>query len=91
MTKLTIEKLSKDLYFFSGYVAELEVEFVSTTFDQISQFLDKYDSVQLVSAWSNTFLMKVYGSGEKEVKQLCAIIEEDYNVLSVEIVSLSEV
>jgi len=91
MTKLTIEKLSKDLHFFSGYVAELEVEFVSSNDDQISDFLDKYDTVQLVSAWSNTFLMKVYGSGEKEVKQLCAIIEEEYNVLSVEIVSLSEV
>ena len=91
MSKLTIEKLSKDLHFFSGYVAELEVEFVSSNYDQISDFLDKYDSVQLVSAWSNTFLMKVYGSGEKEVKQLCAIIEEEYNVLSVEIVSLSEV
>jgi len=91
MSNLTIEKLSKDLHFFSGYVAELEVEFVSSNDDQISDFLDKYDTVQLVSAWSNTFLMKVYGSGEKEVKQLCAIIEEEYNVLSVEIVSLSEV
>lgn len=91
MTKLTIEKLSKDLHFFSGYVAELEVEFVSSNYDQISDFLDKYDTVQLVSAWSNTFLLKVYGSGEKQVKQLCAIIEEEYNVLSVEIVSLSEV
>jgi len=91
MSNLTIEKLSKDLHFFSGYVAEIEVEFVSSNDDQISDFLDKYDTVQLVSAWSNTFLMKVYGSGEKEVKQLCAIIEEEYNVLSVEIVSLSEV
>lgn len=91
MTKLTIEKLSKDLHFFSGYVAELEVEFVSSNYDQISDFLDKYDTVQLVSAWSDTFLLKVYGSGEKQVKQLCAIIEEEYNVLSVEIVSLSEV
>jgi hypothetical protein len=91
MTKLTIEKLSKDLHFFSGYVAEVEVEFVSSNYDQISDFLDKYDTVQLVSAWSDTFLLKVYGSGEKQVKQLCAIIEEEYNVLSVEIVSLSEV
>jgi len=91
MKNLSLEKLSKDLYFFSGYVAEIEVEFVSSNDDQISDFLDKYDTVQLVSAWSNTFLMKVYGSGEKEVKQLCAIIEEEYNVLSVEIVSLSEV
>ena len=38
-----------------------------------------------------TFLMKVYGSGKKEVEQICAIMQEDYNVLSVEIVSLSEV
>lgn len=91
MKNLSLERLSKDLHFFSGYVAELEVEFVSSNDDQISDFLDKYDTVQLVSAWSNTFLMKVYGSGEKEVKQLCAIIEEEYNVLSVEIVSLSEV
>tara|TARA_E500000178_G_C16784767_1_gene645273 strand:+ start:325 stop:600 length:276 start_codon:yes stop_codon:yes gene_type:complete len=91
MKNLSLEKLSKDLYFFSGYVAEIEVEFVSSNDDQISDFLDKYDSVQLVSALPDTFLMKVYGSGEKEVKQLCAIIAEEYNVLSVEIVSLSEV
>ena len=91
MSNLTIEKLSKDLHFFSGYVAEVEVEFVSSNHEQISDFLDKYDTVQLVSVWSDTFLMKVYGSGEKEVKQLCAIIEEEYNVLSVDIVSLSEV
>ena len=91
MSNLTIEKLSKDLHFFSGYVAEVEVEFVSSNHEQISDFLDKYDTVQLVSAWSDTFLMKVYGSRENEVKQLCAIIEEEYNVLSVEIVSLSEV
>ena len=91
MANLTIEKLAKDLHFFSGYVAEVEIEFVSTTFDEISQFLDKYDTVQLVSAWSETFAIKVYGSGEKEVRQICAIIAEEYNVLSVEIVSLSEV
>ena len=91
MSNLTIEKLSKDLHFFSGYCAEVEVEFVSSTHTEIADFLDKYDSVQLVSAWTNTFLMKVYGSGKKEVEQICAIIEEDYNVFSVEIVSLSEV
>ena len=63
----------------------------SSTHSEIADFLDKYDSVQLVSAWTNTFLMKVYGSGKKEVEQICAIIAEEYNVLSAEIVSLSEV
>ena len=63
----------------------------SSTHSEIADFLDKYDSVQLVSAWSDTFLMKVYGSGKKEVEQICAIIAEEYNVLSAEIVSLSEV
>ena len=91
MSNLTIEKLSKDLHFFSGYCAEVEIEFVSSSYGEISDFLDKYDTVQLVSAWSDTFAIKVYGSGEKEVKQICAIIAEEYNVLSVEIVSLSEV
>ena len=91
MANLTLDKLSNGIAFFDGCYAEVEVEFNSSTHSKIAQFLDKYDSVQLVSAWSDTFLMKVYGSGEKEVKQICAIIEEDYNVLSVEIVSLSEV
>ena len=91
MTNLSLEKLSNGIAFFDGYYAEVEVEFVSSTHSKIAQFLDKYDSVQLVSAWSDTFLMKVYGSGKKEVEQICAIIAEEYNVLSAEIVSLSEV
>jgi len=91
MANLSLEKLSNGIAFFDGYCAEVEVEFVSSTHSEIADFLDKYETVQLVSAWSDTFLMKVYGSGEKEVKQLCAIIQEEYNVLSAEIVSLSEV
>lgn len=91
MANLTLDKLSNGIAFFDGYCAEVEVEFVSSTHSKIAHFLDKYDSVQLVSAWSDTFLMKVYGSGKKEVEQICAIIAEEYNVLSVEIVSLSEV
>jgi ERCC4-type nuclease len=91
MANLSLEKLSNGIAFFDGYCAEVEIEFVSSTQQEIAQFLDKYDSVQLVSAWTNTFLMKVYGSGKKEVEQICAIMQEDYNVLSVEIVSLSEV
>ena len=91
MTNLTLDKLSKGIAFFDGYCAEVEVEFNSSTHTEIAEFFDKYDSVQLVSAWTNTFLMKVYGSGRKEVEQICAIMQEDYNVLSVEIVSLSEV
>ena len=91
MTNLSLDKLSNGIAFFNGYCAEVEVEFNSSTHTEIAQFLDKYDSVQLVSAWTNTFLMKVYGSGRKEVEQICAIMQEDYNVLSVEIVSLSEV
>ena len=91
MANLSLDKLSNGIAFFDGYCAEVEVEFVSSTHTEIAQFLDKYDSVQLVSAWTNTFLMKVYGSGRKEVEQICAIMQEDYNVLSVEIVSLSEV
>lgn len=91
MSNLTLDKLSNGIAFFDGYCAEVEVEFVSSHHSEIADFLDKYDSVQLVSAWTNTFLMKVYGSGKKEVEQICAIMQEDYNVLSVEIVSLSEV
>jgi len=91
MANLSLDKLSTGIAFFDGYCAEVEVEFVSSTHSEIADFLDKYETVQLVSAWSDTFLMKVYGSGEKEVKQLCAIIQEEYNVLSAEIVSLSEV
>ena len=91
MANLSLDKLSTGIAFFNGYCAEVEVEFVSSTNHEIADFLDKYETVQLVSAWSDTFLMKVYGSGEKEVKQLCAIIQEEYNVLSAEIVSLSEV
>lgn len=90
-SSLTVESLSKGLHFHTGYVAELEVEFASTKYDDISAFLDKYETVELVSAWTDTFMVKVYGSGEKEVKHLCAIIDEEYNVLSTEIVSLSEV
>ncbi len=91
MANLSLDKLSNGISFFDGYYAEVEVEFNSSTHSKIAQFLDKYETVQLVSAWSDTFLMKVYGSGKKEVEQICAIIEEDYNVLSAEIVSLSEV
>ena len=90
-SSLTVESLSKVLHFHSGYVAELEVEFASTKYDDISAFLDKYETVELVSAWTDTFMVKVYGSGEKEVKHLCAIIDEEYNVLSTQLVSLSEV
>jgi len=91
MANLSLDKLSNGIAFFDGYCAEVEVEFVSSTHSEIADFLDKYETVQLVSAWSDTFLMKVYGSGEKEVRHLCAIIDEEYNVLSTEIVSLSEV
>lgn len=48
-SSLTVESLSKGLHFHSGYVAELEVEFASTKYDDISAFLDKYETVELVS------------------------------------------
>ena len=68
MTKLSIDKLSEGIDFYSGTVAEVYVEIPDR---RVSQFIAKYEqdvTIIIERQVHDGFVFKIYGSGDKEVR-----------------------
>jgi len=91
---LTVEKLSKDINFFEGYVAKCEVAFASVSNTLVTDFISKYQQddiiVDLLSVSDYIAHFNIYSNGEKQLRSLINIIGEDLNVIDFELVYLGE-
>lgn len=90
MTKLSIDKLSEGIDFYSGTVAEVYVEIPDR---RVSQFIAKYEqdvTIIIERQVHDGFVFKIYGSGDKEVRQICDIISEDIDAIDLRILSLED-
>ena len=93
-SSLTVEKLSKDINFFEGYVAKCEIEFTVVDNRLLEDFASKYQQEDvifdaiLVNNYTVTF--NIYSNGEKQLRSLINIIREDLNVIDFELLSLEE-
>ena len=93
-SSLTVEKLSKDINFFEGYVAKCEIAFASVSNTLLLDFISKYQQddviVDLVSVNDYIAHFNIYSNGEKQLRSLINIIGEDLNVIDFELISLEE-
>ena len=93
-SSLTVEKLSKDINFFEGYVAKCEIAFASVSNTLVEDFISKYTQdeviVDLVDVTDYITHFNIYSNGEKQLHSLINIIREDLNVIDFELLSLEE-
>ncbi len=93
-SSLTVEKLSKDINFFEGYVAKCEIAFASVSNTLVEDFITKYQQddviVEPVSITDYITHFNIYSNGEKQLHSLINIIREDLNVIDFELISLEE-
>ena len=91
---LTVEKLSKDINFFEGYVAKCVIELASVANTLVDDFISKYQQddviVEPLSNIQNSITFNIYSNGEKQLRSLINIIGEDLNVVDFELVYLGE-
>ena len=97
-TSLTIDKLSKDINFFSGYVAECDI-LLSTNYYGKEDFILKliaetYTQDDLIVSYkvldSGDCLLFNNGYGTKKKRSLINIIDEDSNVIDIQLESITE-
>jgi len=88
---LTLDKLSKDINFFDGYCAEILVDFYDKSTASIINFVSKYEqedcNIVMVEVDQ---LFHLYASGVKQLNTLCDIMSNDFDVINLELKSLSE-
>ena len=93
-SSLTVEKLSKDINFFEGYVAKCEIAFASVSNTLVEDFITKYQQddviVEPVSITDYITHFNIYSNGEKQLHSLINIIREDLDVIDFELISLEE-
>ena len=93
-SSLTVEKLSKDINFFEGYVARCVIDFATVTNNLVEDFISKYQQddviVEPVSITDYITHFNIYSNGEKQLRSLINIIREDLNVIDFELLSLEE-
>ena len=93
-SSLTVEKLSKDINFFEGYVAKCEIAFAHVYNTFIEDFISKYqhDDVILDPVSVNDYIahFNIYSNGEKQLHSLINIIREDLNVIDFELIVIEE-
>ena len=93
-SSLTVEKLSKDINFFEGYVARCVIDFATVTNNLVEDFISKYQQddviVEPVSITDYITHFNIYSNGEKQLRSLCNIIGEDLDVIDYELISLEE-
>lgn len=91
---LTVEKLSKDINFFEGYVAKCVIELASVANTLVDDFISKYQQddviVEPLSNIQNSITFNIYSNGEKQLRSLINIIGEDLNVVDFELIYLGE-
>ena len=92
---LTIDKLSKDLNFFHGYVGELVVEFFDKSYDSIINFVNKYEQedcniVYVEDDDEEDNIFHIYAYGEKQIRSLCDIMNNDFDIAYLSLKSLTE-
>ncbi len=93
-SSLTVEKLSKDINFFEGYVAKCEIAFIAVGDTLVGDFISKYtqDDVIVEPVSINDYIVhfNIYSNGEKQLRSLINIIREDLDVIDFELLSLEE-
>jgi len=91
---LTVEKLSKDINFFEGYVAKCVIELASVANTLVDDFISKYQQddviVEPLSNIQNSITFNIYSNGEKQLRSLINMIGEDLNVVDFELIYLGE-
>ena len=93
-SSLTVEKLSKDINFFEGYVARCVIDFATVTNNLVEDFISKYAQddviVDLVDVTDYITHFNIYSNGEKQLHSLINIIREDINVIDFELIVIEE-
>ena len=93
-SSLTPERLAKDINFFTGYCADVSIELFNTNEQSVNEFISKYEyedcEIIKVSNTDQDDLFRIYSSGSKQIRSLCNTISEDFDVISVEILTLEE-
>ena len=93
-SSLTVEKLSKDINFFEGYVAKCEIAFASVSITLVEDFISKYqqDDVIVEPVSINDYIVhfNIYSNGQKQLHSLINIIREDINVIDFELLVIEE-
>ena len=93
-SSLTVEKLSKDINFFEGYVAKCEIAFIAVDDTLVGDFISKYtqDDVIVEPVSINDYIVhfNIYSNGQKQLHSLINIIREDINVIDFELLVIEE-
>ena len=97
-TSLTIDKLSKDINFFSRYVDECQIILSAKNYAKEEYLLqliaETYTQDDLIVSYkvldSGDCLLFINGYGTKQIRSLINIIDEDTNVIDIQLESITE-
>ncbi len=91
---LTVEKLSKDINFFEGVKAQVNIELVDTNVLTVANFISKYEqedcNIVLNRQEQYEYIFDIYGNGAKQIRSLCAIMSTDIDVIELDLISIEE-
>lgn len=92
---LTLDKLSKDINFFDGYCAEILVDFYDKSTASIINFVSKYEQedcniVYVEDDDEEDNIFHIYAYGEKQIRSLCDIMNNDFDIAYLSLKSLTE-
>ena len=96
-TKLSMDKLSSGIEYFTGVRATLVVIFTDTNNQfTLFNFLSKYQDELGIALKNDTYqeeydgwLLHTEQSSEKDINRICAIIEEDIDIYECYVLSLT--
>ena len=96
-TKLSMDKLSSGIEYFTGVSATLVVIFTDTNNQfTLFNFLSKYQDELVIALKNDTYqeeydgwLLHTEQSSEKDINRICAIIEEDIDIYECYVLSLT--
>ena len=96
-TKLSMDKLSSGIEYFTGVIATLVVIFTDTNNQfTLFNFLSKYQDELGIALKNDTYqeeydgwLLHTEQSSEKDINRICAIIEEDIDIYECYVLSLT--
>ena len=96
-TKLSMDKLSSGIEYFTGVSATLVVVFTDTNNQfTLFNFLSKYQDELGIALKNDTYqdeydgwLLHTEQSSEKDINRICAIIEEDIDIYECYVLSLT--
>lgn len=93
MNKLSPDKLAEGISFHNGSTAQIYIEFSDDSIPTVSNFIAKYEQdidIMIQQHFASGFIFQLHSSSSKDIARICAIMNEDLDIVDLEVLSIED-